>query len=50
MLRDRCEANGIIFMDNENIILRDHVCEDGVHLNASGSRVLCRNMLRSLNS
>ena len=53
MLKEKCEENGFIFIDNDNpvnnrskeIILKDHICWDGVHLNRSGSDVFCDNIL-----
>ena len=53
ILKDKCEQNGFIFIDNDNpvnnrskeIILKDHVCWDGVHLNRAGSEVFCDNIL-----
>ena len=49
VLRRRCRACGFIFIENDNIIMKDHVTSDGVHLNVSGSRLLCRNILQCLN-
>ena len=52
-LKEKCQEHGFIFIDNDNpvrnrteeIILREHVCWDGVHLNRRGSDVFCDNIL-----
>ena len=53
ILKKECEENGFIFIDNDTIvndrtkeiILREHVCWDGVHLNRAGSDILRDNFL-----
>ena len=49
MLKDQCKVNGFVFMPNTNITMKNHVAEDGVHLNADGSSILCKNILYYLN-
>ena len=49
ILRKECEQNGFIFIDNNNIILKDHICKDGVHLNDCGTELLRSNFLSYLN-
>ena len=49
ILKDECREIGIGFIDNENIIVKDHVCDDGIHLNKGGSSALCRNIFHCLN-
>ena len=49
MLKELCSANQITFIGNDNIVLRPHVCHDGVHLNAEGSDLLHANLLHVLN-
>ena len=53
MLKEKCLANNFKFIDtSEEIILRDHIGRDGIHLNSSGSQVLevlVRNILNHLN-
>ena len=48
MLRNQCKANGFVFMAHSNITMKDHLAKDGVHLNADGSSVLCRNIIYHL--
>ena len=50
VLREMCEKNGFMFIENENIILRPHGHHDGVHLNREGSNLLHRNLLFALNN
>ena len=47
-LKEECRENGIGFIDNENIVMKNHVC-DGTHLNKGGSSALCRNIFDCLN-
>ena len=49
MLRDLCETHGFIFIENRNIILKDHLVKDGVHLNYVGSDLLFNNFQDILN-
>ena len=49
LLRDQCKANRFVFMANSNIEMEHHLADDGVHLNADGSPVICRNLLYHLN-
>ena len=49
-LRVLCESNGFDFIDNSNIILRDHILRDGVHLNQYGNELLRRNLLTYFNN
>ena len=49
LLKDQCKANGFVFMAHSNIAMKNHLAEDGVHLNADGSSILCKNMLYHLN-
>ena len=49
ILKEECRINGFIFIDNKDIILSEHVAYDGVHLNFSGSALLCKNLLYHLN-
>ena len=49
LLKEHCKANGFIFMAHTNIAMKNHLAEDGVHLNADGSTILCKNMLYHLN-
>lgn len=50
LLRVLCERNGFEFIDNKNIILKDHVLRDGVHLNMSGTELLRQNFLSHVNN
>jgi hypothetical protein len=46
MLRSACEENGFYFMENDNIILKNHIqAGDGVHLNDEGNYLLEGNIL-----
>ena len=49
LLKEQCKENGFTFMANSNILMKEHLLEDGVHLNSDGSSLLCRNMLYHLN-
>ena len=44
LLKERCGVNGFTFIDNENIILKNHIGHDGVHLNKAGTTLLYRNL------
>ena len=50
MLRVECSANDFIFVENESIEVQKHLSDDGVHLNARGSSMLCRNIANVLNA
>ena len=50
ILRERCDENGFIFVENEDIVLRPHGHHDGVHLNEDGTELLHRNLLFALNN
>ena len=50
VLRNRCEEEGLKFIENEDIVLRPHGHRDGVHLNEDGSELLHRNLLFALNN
>jgi hypothetical protein len=50
VLRELCEKNGFIFVENDDIVLRPHGHYDRVHLNKEGSDILCRNLLFALNN
>ena len=49
MRRTLCKENNFIFIENDNIILRDHGHHDGTHLNYEGSDILRDNLLDALN-
>ena len=48
LLRGLCELNNFTYMDQGNIVLSDHICWDGVHLNKMGTNVLRQNLLDQL--
>ena len=49
LLKNLCAEHDFVFIDNsENIILRDHIGRDGIHLNSSGAHVFARNILKHL--
>ena len=50
VLREECEKHNFVYIDNENIVLRNHVCSDNVHLNSQGSTLLKKNVLDALNA
>ena len=50
ILRELCKAHGFTFIENENIVLKEHIWKDGVHLNNQGSDLLARNFLFHLNA
>ena len=49
LLRDMCKEFNFTFIENKNIVLRDHGHHDGVHLNVEGSDMLRGNLLDVLN-
>ena len=49
ILREQCKINGFVFIEHRNFILRKHIGRDGVHLNALGSTLLCKNLWYYLN-
>ena len=48
MLKEMCESNGLVFIDNNDIVLREHVSHDGVHLNCAGTNLLRDNLLHAV--
>ena len=48
-LRELCEINGFLFIDND-IITTDHLWRDGIHLQDIGTNVLSRNFYQVLNN
>ena len=50
LLRVQCLSDGFHFIDNKNIILKEHILRDGVHLNLHGTELLRTNFLNFLNS
>lgn len=50
LLRELCEKNQFMFIENDDIILRPHGHHDGVHLNKEGSILLHKNLLFALNN
>ena len=49
LLREMCKEFNFTFIENKNIVLRDHGHHDGVHLNVEGSDMLRGNLLDVLN-
>ncbi len=45
-----CKLLNFIFIENGNIVLKEHILRDGVHLNDSGSDLLANNFLDNLNA
>ena len=50
VLRSECAKHNFVFIENDDIILRHHVCSDEVHLTKAGSRLLKQNILAMLNA
>ena len=50
ILRNLCLLHNFTFIENENIILKEHILKDGVHLNNNGTVLLARNFLKHLNA
>ena len=50
VLRSECAKHNLVFIENDNIVLKQHVCWDEVHLNKEGSRLLKENILDILNA
>ena len=49
-LRELCTDNGFDFIDSNEIVLKNHILRDGVHLNNAGTELLRRNFLNYLDS
>ena len=41
----RVEANNLHFIDHSNIVLSDHILEDGVHFNETGTTLFSANLI-----
>lgn len=50
LLKNLCVVNNFIYLNNDNINLREHLHYDGVHLNSTGSALLQKNLLSHLNA
>ena len=50
LLRDLCVVNNFEYIDNNNIVVKQHVSDDEVHLNYYGTKVLQDNLLDCLNA
>ena len=50
LLVNLCDVNGFNFINNDNINIREHIFDDGVHLNKAGSKLLRDNLLAHLNA
>ena len=49
LLREGCEKEQFMFIENKDIILHRHIRSDGVHLNKAGTFKLTKNFLAALN-
>ena len=49
ILREQCDKHGFIFIDNDNVLLQEHIDRDGIHLNSDGNDVFMFNLLGHLN-
>ena len=49
LLKELCHTNKYVFIDNDNIT-REHLANDGVHLEKDGTITLANNMLFALHS
>ncbi len=49
LLQGMCVKNNFAFIDNSNIVLSEHILEDGVHLNNVGTELFSSNLLKFLN-
>lgn len=50
LLRNLCMVNNFEYIDNSNIIVKQHVAYDEVHLNRDGTKLLQDNLLDCLNA
>ena len=50
LLRKSCLEHNFTFLEHGNIILKNHLCYDGVHLNKSGSAIFSDNLIEVLNT
>ena len=48
LLKEGCEKNGFIFINNEGI-RKEHLWRDGIHMQESGKVILARNFIQYLN-
>ena len=49
-LKNMCAIQGLNFIEHKNILFRNHVCHDGVHLNYEGVNFLTNNFSNYLRS
>ena len=49
LLKRKCRESGFVFIDNNNIILSQHIDRDGTHLTKTGSSLLGTNFTKFLN-
>ena len=49
LLRDLCDEHDFNFIDNDNILLQEHIDKDGIHLNGEGTDIFARNLVEYLN-
>ena len=49
-LKNMCAIQGLNFIEHPNILFRNHVCHDGVHLNYEGVNILTNNFSNYLRS
>ena len=48
ILQDKCEQNGFLFVNNDNVT-REYLWKDGLHLNNDGTRLFAGNLVSCLN-
>ena len=50
ILRGLCARDGYMFIENNNIVLSQHILPDGVHLNDKGTELFSMNLLNALHN
>ena len=48
ILKDKCLELGFIFMNNDNVVVDQHLLEDGLHLNTTGVVLFRSNLVNIL--
>ena len=50
MLRSLCQQHDFDFIENDNFVAKDHLQDDGIHLNDQGTQLLEDNIVEALNN
>ena len=50
LLKDLCKINNFGFIEIDDLVVKDHIWTDGVHLNKAGSNIFSETLLNVINS